>query len=160
MGNIIFLTITFAMSGIGFDKFGNFYMWQLLTILTTDSMFSLLGAVAKTAEQAQAMAIPPLMFCIIFNGFFVTLKGVQSWMRWAIYCSPVFYGIQQIAVSLFQDGTLPTDPAYPASGQFVVDNYEFRDDFAGPSLGVLFGMIALFRFGQVVALKRLNNPEK
>jgi hypothetical protein len=65
IANLIFLLITFAMSGVGFSKFGSFYIWQLLTILTTDSMFALLGAVAKTAEQAQTMAIPPLMFCII-----------------------------------------------------------------------------------------------
>ena len=149
-----------TVSGVGFDKFGNFYLWQLLVILTTDSLFAMLGAIAKTPEQAQAMAVPPLMFCIIFNGFFVTLKGVQSWMKWAIYISPVFYGIQQIAVELFSDGVSPTSPAYTRSGQFVIDNYDYRDDYTGPALAVLFSMFCFFRTNQVVALKRLNNPEK
>lgn len=158
--NIVFLLIAFGMSGVGFDKFGAFYLWQLLVILTTDSLFSTLAAVAKTAEQAQAMAIPPLMFCVIFNGFFVTLRGVQPWMKWAIYCSPVFYGIQQISIELFSDGVPTTDPAYPASGQFVIDNYDFRDDWSGIAVGVLFALIVFFRFLQVVALKRLNNPER
>eukprot|EP00320_Phaeocystis_rex_P014667 CAMPEP_0119091186 /NCGR_PEP_ID=MMETSP1178-20130426/155462_1 /TAXON_ID=33656 /ORGANISM="unid sp, Strain CCMP2000" /LENGTH=188 /DNA_ID=CAMNT_0007074665 /DNA_START=12 /DNA_END=578 /DNA_ORIENTATION=+ len=158
--NVIFLVIAFGMSGVGFEKFGPFYMWQLLTILTTDSLFSVLAAVAKTPEQAQMMATPLLIFMIIFNGFFVTLSSVQAWMKWAIYCSPLFYTIQQISVELFSDGVQPDSPDYPSSGQFVINNYEFRDDFTGVALAVLLGMLALFRALQVVALKRLNNPEK
>jgi hypothetical protein len=95
-----------------------------------------------------------------FNGYFVTLKGVQTWMKWAIYCSPVFYGIQQIAVELFSDGTPQSSPSYPSSGQFVIDNYAYSSDFAGPALGVFFGMIFFFRVSQVLALKKFNNPEK
>lgn len=158
--NIIFLLIAFGMSGVGFDKFGGFYSWQLLAILTTDSMFAVIGAVAKTTEQAQAIAIPPLMFLIIFNGFFVTLKGVQEWMKWAIYVSPLFYSLQEIAVQLFQDGVPRSDPTYPDSGQFVIDAYDYRSDFSGIALAVLLGMAFLFRVLQVIALKKLNNPEK
>ncbi|KAL1499710.1 hypothetical protein AB1Y20_011905 [Prymnesium parvum] len=160
LANLVFLIIAFSMSGVGFDLFGSFYAWQILTILTTDSMFALIGAIGKTAEQSQSMAIPPLLFCIIFNGFFVTLKGVQSWMKWAIYISPVFYGIQQIAVELFNDGVPRTSPGYTESGQFVIDYYDFRTDMAGISLAVLLGMTSLFRIGQVVALNKLNSPQK
>jgi hypothetical protein len=67
------------------------------------------------------MAIPPLMFVLLFNGFFITLAGVQDWMIWAIYISPMFWGLQEMASLLFSDGVPPTSPDYPRSGQFVID---------------------------------------
>ena len=161
--NVIFLLIAFGMSGISFSYFPSFYGWQLLVILTTDSMFNCIAAFAKSAEVAQQKAIPPLMFCIIFNGFFVTLKGVQVWMKWAIYVSPVFYGLQQIAISLFSDGVRPGDLSgvpYGDSGQFVIDQYGFQSDWSGIALSVLLSYIAVFRLLQVYALQKLNNPEK
>ena len=125
-------------------------------------MFNCIAAFAKTSQQAQMMAIPPLMFCIIFNGFFVTLAGVQDWMIWAIYISPMFYGFQEIAVGLFDvDPPVPVNStAYRNSGTFVIDTYEYKTDFAGPAIAVLASYNVIFRCLQVYALKRRNNPEK
>ena len=125
-------------------------------------MFNCIAAFAKTSQQAQMMAIPPLMFCIIFNGFFVTLAGVQDWMIWAIYISPMFYGFQEIVVGLFDvDPPVPVNStAYRNSGTFVIDTYEYKTDFAGPAIAVLAAYNVIFRCLQVYALKHRNNPEK
>jgi len=125
LGNTIFCVISFAMSGLSFSEFfGTFYIWFLLLVLAMDSFFSFIAAVARTMEDSMIRAMPFLILFLLFNGFFVTLKTAQDWMVWALYVSPFFWATSQIAVSVFSDGVLPTNPAYPTSGQFVVDTYE------------------------------------
>lgn len=123
--NLLFLVIVWAFSNIGYASFLPFWGWQLLIVLVTDSLFNTVAAIAKTGAQAQAMAIPPLMFVLLFNGFFITLAGVQDWMLWAIYVSPMFWGLQEMASLLYSDGTPTTSPDYPRSGQFVIDQCAF-----------------------------------
>ena len=121
LANLVFLVLVFAFSRIPYSSFPSFWLWQLLVVLVTDSMFSAIAAVAKTGAQAQKIAIPPLIFILLFNGFFITLSGVQEWMVWAIYISPMFWGLQEMVSALYQDFTPKGSPDYPRSGQFVID---------------------------------------
>lgn len=150
IANASFFVIAFAMSGVHWDFFGTIYLWQLLNSLTMDSLFSFLAAVAKSGQQAQQMAIPFLMTFIIFNGFFVTIKTCPKFMLWAIYISPFYYSIQEIAVGLFNDDAL---------GKLVLDAYGFESR-PPLALAVLLGLLGLFRICQIVALKKLNNIER
>ena len=87
--NIIFLLIAVAMSGLPFSFFGAILGWQMLVVLTTDSMFALAAAVASTAETVLLLAMPALFVIVIFNGFLVTRTSAAIWIFWVLYISPV-----------------------------------------------------------------------
>mmetsp|Transcript_11387 Transcript_11387/g.26307 ORF Transcript_11387/g.26307 Transcript_11387/m.26307 type:complete len:117 (-) Transcript_11387:242-592(-) len=114
------------------------------------SLFHAVAAVAKTSEQAQQMALPFLMLFILFNGYFVTLSSCQPWMKWAIYISPMFYAIQQIAVALYNN---PED-------EIVIVTYQFHTEYTPYAIAVLCGEMAIFRCIQAFALKALNSVQR
>ena len=157
--NIIYLSIAFSLSGLSWEYFGSFYSWSLLCLLAIQSYFQMCAAVGKNTSDATAKALPLMILFLLFNGYFVTKETAVSWMVWAIYLSPLFYFIQQVAVELFEDGTEKSDPDYLDSGQYVVDYYNFKD-MAGVAVAALVGEIAAFRILQVFFLKTMNNIDR
>ena len=157
--NIVYVTIAFSLSGLSFSFFGTFYAWQLLCLLTIQSYFQMWAAAGKNTADATTKSMPIMILFLLFNGFFVTKNTVVSWMLWAIYCSPLFYFIQQVSVTLFDDGTSKDDPNYLSSGQYVIDYYDF-EDMAEVAAVVLICETVLFRVLQVVFLKTMNNLDR
>jgi|AntAceMinimDraft_5_1070358.scaffolds.fasta_scaffold30568_3 hypothetical protein len=117
------------------------------------------AAAGKDTADATAKALPLMILFLLFNGYFVTLRTAADWMIWAIYSSPLFYFIQQVSIELFSDGTQKDQADYLASGQFVIDYYNFTD-IAAIAAVVLVGQIFIFRALQVVFLKKLNNLDR
>ena len=111
--------------------------------------------------NAQVKAMPYLILCMLFNGYFVTLNTVAGWMKWAIYCSPLYYFIQAVAIANFDTGQ-PCDnlqPDYPNTGPCLIASYGFKS-MQGASIAILLGFALLFRVMQVICLKKLNNIER
>ena len=159
VSNLVYLCIAFALSGLSWSYFGTFYVWQLLCLLVIQSYFQMVAAAGKNTADATAKALPLMILFLLFNGFFVTLRTVASWMIWAIYLSPLFYFIQQVSIDLFSDGTKKSDPDYLASGQYVIDYYKFTDMVETAAV-VLVCYILLFRILQVAFLKKMNNLDR
>jgi len=159
LANFIFVLTAFAMGGIDFSSFGDFYFWFLLCMLTMESFVSMIAAAAKDMGDAIMKAMPLFIMFSLFNGFFITKATVLDWMEWAIYASPFFHAISQISVALYSDGTPSTDPSYQDSGQYVIDLYQF-EKHTGQSVAVLVVELVVFRVLQVFFLSKLNNIEK
>ena len=48
ISNLLFVLVSFGMGGISFDYFGDFYQWFLLCLLTFESFFAMIAAVAAS----------------------------------------------------------------------------------------------------------------
>ena len=158
--NAAYLVVAFSLSGLPWRYFGTTYGWALLCLLTIQSYFSACAAAGKTTSDATTKALPLMLLFLLFNGFFVTKATVVPWMEWAIYLSPLFYFIQEVSVALFSDGVGESDPGYLASGQYVLDYYDFESGWAGIAAAVLVGEALFFRALQLLFLKTLNQLDR
>jgi len=161
---IIYLVIAFSMAGMSFDKFPSLLGWSLLGSLVFASLFGMASAIGKDMQDAQVKAIPMLILFMLFNGYFVTLTTVVSWMKWSIYISPLFYVINQVAMATFNDGVAQfingsANPAYQGSGQSAIDMYGFYD-MPATSLAVLLSEMVVLRVLQAIFLKKFNNIQR
>mmetsp|Transcript_4332 Transcript_4332/g.10262 ORF Transcript_4332/g.10262 Transcript_4332/m.10262 type:complete len:702 (+) Transcript_4332:145-2250(+) len=149
-----FVVITYAFGGMEWSNFPAFYLSLVMLVLVMDSYFSLIAAVAHTGEMAQVTAMPFLIMFMIYNGFLVTRATVPDFMTWALYCSPFYYCISNLARDLYEN--VPDCPGC----QVVIETYGF-DEAPSKAFGYIFlaAMFLLFRFLQIVALIKLNNPK-
>jgi len=128
-------------------------LWALLLFFVYDSLFSFIAAVAADTRQAQVLASPCVSIFMLFNGFVVTKADAPSLFRWIFYISPNAYAMEAIAQKLAEaDDSL--------AGQMLLTS--FGIDATGDSKGiqVMLGMIVCLRFGQLIALKKLNHIQR
>mmetsp|Transcript_16172 Transcript_16172/g.35485 ORF Transcript_16172/g.35485 Transcript_16172/m.35485 type:complete len:696 (+) Transcript_16172:200-2287(+) len=154
LSSSVFVVIVYAFGGLEWSNFPAFYYTLVMLILVMDSYFSLIAAVAKSGELAQVTAMPFLIMFMMYNGFLVTRATVPEFMVWALYCSPFYYCISNLARDLYEN--VPDC----AGCQVVIDTYGF-DESPSKGIGILVlaVMFVLFRFLQIVALIKLNNPK-
>merc|ERR1711907_827045 len=153
--NTIFVTIMFLFSGMSFDMFPFVFLWATLVFITFDALFSFIAAIAKTAETAQVTAMPFLLLFVVYNGFTVTKATAPSFMHWVIWISPPAHAMEAISTSMES----LTDGLEQQQWHAVNQMYQYEQN-TGISAAVYASLIVVFRIGQVVCLKRLNNLEK
>eukprot|EP00919_Chromeraceae_sp_WS-2016_P018428 GHVR01043728.1.p1 GENE.GHVR01043728.1~~GHVR01043728.1.p1 ORF type:complete len:683 (+),score=125.12 GHVR01043728.1:59-2107(+) len=146
-GNLIFILIMWAYSGVDWSYFGVVYGWSLLMFLTFDSLFSAVAAFARDGTTAQQFALPFLIMFMIYNGFFVRVTTVASWMVWALYISPFFWTFEQIVVTLFSG-----EP----QGDRLIESFGFKEGRSLLAVIVMCSEMLILRILQVLALKFTN----
>jgi len=153
LSSSVFVVIVYACGGMDWSNFGMFYLYLVMLILVMDAYFSLIAAVAKTGELAQVTALPLMIMFMMYNGFLVTKATVPDFMVWALYCSPFYYTIANLARDLYDDPECPGCMA-------VINTYGF-DDAPDKTVGIIILVILffLFRILQIFALIYMNNPE-
>lgn len=152
MCNTVFMVIIFCMSSLQWPLFWPLWLWTTMLYLTMDSMFLMLSAVAKDASTAFVMALPFFMLFLLFNGFTVGRETAPWYLAWIINISPVAYAIEEATMSAL---SYYATPEYKA----IADFFAYRDE-PGTALGVMFGVMAVFRVLQVVSLRSLNNIQR
>ncbi|KAF4691349.1 hypothetical protein FOZ60_015755 [Perkinsus olseni] len=125
---------------------GNFFFWLLLTWLlnlVSCSLAQLLGATTSTISRAMQMM--PLLFIpqIAFSGLFISLERVPVWLRWGQYVSYLKYGVN---LGYFVE--------FGFDKPELAEINSIHSSLVGLDIGVLLGMLILFRTLTIVVLKR------
>ena len=175
VGNFITTLIMFSLSGLDWGMFGMLYFWSIAYFVVMVNYFKIVvriarfpnpastfahkiltlsslsqGAVAPSLAESLQVAMPGLMLFILFNNFFVNQATVPSFMRWALYVSPMAWSVEQIITGLYpHDAELKTFYGYDdSSGQTVM------------ALSVLVGEAILFQAIALVCLAKMNNIQR
>jgi len=152
ISNALFVVVIFLMSGLSWELFGITFFWTSLLSVTMDSMYLMVAAIAKDSASSFVISLPFLMVFLLYNGFTATRKTVPPFMTWAIEISPVAYAMEAMvnAASKVYDGGL-----YP----MLIDNFGYVEEPVR-AVEVLCAGFLLFRFVQIVCLKKLNNIQR
>lgn len=149
--NLVFISVMFAFAGMDWAIFGPFVMWATLGFVCFDSIFSLVAAIAKDSQSAQATAIPFLLLFVMYNGFSITKAACPSFMQWALHISPAAYSIEAIAIACEE---LSTGEAHDQWTRVNV-LYQFEDN-RYTALAVMGTLVVACRLGQFICLQKLN----
>mmetsp|Transcript_39442 Transcript_39442/g.84096 ORF Transcript_39442/g.84096 Transcript_39442/m.84096 type:complete len:665 (+) Transcript_39442:95-2089(+) len=152
LGSFLNVSIMTAFGQLETDILLTVVGWSLLLFLFYDSMFALIGAVAKDTRQAQVIVMPFVSLFMLFNGFVVAKADAPKPLLWIFYISPNQYAMQAIIVRLAEH--------FPLSGPAFVEEFGYSDDNNGIGICVLCSMIILLRVGQQVALRYMNNVQR
>lgn len=148
--NTLFVVLVFAMSRLDWALFGIILTWSIAISLTMDSYYLMVAAIAKNSSSAQLIALPLLVFFLLYNGLTVSNNSAPSWLAWALNASPVSYALQAITME-----------AQSKVGGFdiAINTFGFQDH-GNISVYFLLGCTFLFRSVQLVCLQRLNNIKR
>eukprot|EP00405_Crypthecodinium_cohnii_P053124 CAMPEP_0206599380 /NCGR_PEP_ID=MMETSP0325_2-20121206/45155_1 /ASSEMBLY_ACC=CAM_ASM_000347 /TAXON_ID=2866 /ORGANISM="Crypthecodinium cohnii, Strain Seligo" /LENGTH=670 /DNA_ID=CAMNT_0054110461 /DNA_START=53 /DNA_END=2065 /DNA_ORIENTATION=- len=152
LGAFLNVSIMTAFGDLESDILRTVVCWSLLLFMFYDSMFALIGAVAKDTRQAQVIVMPFVSLFMLFNGFVVAKADAPKPLLWIFYISPNQYAMQAIIVRLAEH--------FPLSGPAFVEEFGYSDDNNGIGICVLCSMIILLRVGQQVALRYMNNVQR
>jgi len=189
IGSTLQILIMYAFSGLDWKYFVMTWYWGMLVYFVFDSLFGFVGSMAPDMEMAQLMAIPFNCIFLMFSGFMITKKSAPSFLIWPFAISPMYYAIESIVYRIADDNRKPnplcekfgepefangtcahapkdyptTNPCKfgcPTQGQAVIDNYGFKGDQTLQGILIMLTCIVVFRIGQVLALKNMNNIQK
>lgn len=152
VGAVINVIIMYIFSGMAWEYFTTILGWAVLLFFVFDSLFGFITAVASDGHVAQVMAIPFNMIFMMFSGFMVTKAAAPSYLRWIFDISPNGYAMQAIIMKMAPD--------YGLEGQQVVKQFGFESGQDTWGLFVMLVLILVFRVGQVLATRYLNNVQK
>jgi len=152
LGSFLNVSIMTAFGQLETDILLTVVGWSLLLFLFYDSMFALIGAVAKDTRQAQVIVMPFVSLFMLFNGFVVSKADAPKPLLWIFYISPNQYAMQAIIVRLADH--------FPITGPAFVKEFGYSDENNGTGIVVLCTMIVLLRVGQQLALRYMNNVKR
>ena len=146
-GNFVTSIIMYSLSGLSWNTFDTLYFWSFMCFMTMTNFFKVIAAVAPSAQSALQTAMPGLMLFILFNNFFVNQATAPFFMKWALYVSPMAWGIEQIVMGIYgADPTLVTLYGYDASSEHTIK-----------ALAVLITEICFFQLLSLACLRYFNN---
>mmetsp|Transcript_14189 Transcript_14189/g.38983 ORF Transcript_14189/g.38983 Transcript_14189/m.38983 type:complete len:607 (+) Transcript_14189:55-1875(+) len=149
MGAAYQVLATFAISGMDSEYLPCIFSWSMLLFFVYDSLFAFIGAVAADTRQAQVLATPFISVFMLFNGFIVSKADSPEALHWIFDISPNAYAMQSIVVMMAKN--------FGFQGQLLLEKFGYEEAEDHKGLAVLFSMIILFRIGQQLGLKYLNN---
>jgi len=149
LGALFNILIMAAMARLEWSLFKTVLAWALLLFFVYDSLFAFIGAVAADTRQAQVLATPFISVFMLFNGFIVSKADSPEALHWIFDISPNAYAMQSIVVMMAKN--------FGFQGQLLLEKFGYEEAEDHKGLAVLFSMIILFRIGQQLGLKYLNN---
>jgi ABC-type multidrug transport system permease subunit len=152
VGAVINVIIMYSLSGMAWEYFATILGWAVLLFFVFDSLFGFITAVASDGRTAQVMALPLQIIFMMFSGFMVTKAAAPSYLRWIFDICPNLYAMQAIVMKMAPD--------YGPEGQQVVKQFGFESGQDTRGLFVMLALIVVFRVGQVLAMRYLNNVQK
>jgi len=127
--------------------------WALLLFFVYDSLFAFIGAVARDTRQAQVIATPFISIFMLFNGFIVSKVDSPAPLHWIFSISPNSYAMQSIVVQMVNNSP-------SIQGKMMLKQFGYTDSEDEKGLAVMLSMIVIFRIGQQLGLRYLNNLQK
>mmetsp|Transcript_66875 Transcript_66875/g.145326 ORF Transcript_66875/g.145326 Transcript_66875/m.145326 type:complete len:666 (-) Transcript_66875:404-2401(-) len=152
LGAFLNVSIMTAFGGLELDILRTVVCWSLLLFMFYDSMFAIIGAIAKDTRQAQVIVMPFVSLFMLFNGFVVSKADAPKPLMWIFWISPNQYAMQAIIVRLADH--------FPLAGPAFLEEFGYSDDGNGTGIVVLCVMILLLRIGQQLALRYMNNVQR
>eukprot|EP00927_Polykrikos_kofoidii_P038109 TRINITY_DN32387_c0_g1_i1.p1 TRINITY_DN32387_c0_g1~~TRINITY_DN32387_c0_g1_i1.p1 ORF type:complete len:695 (+),score=82.60 TRINITY_DN32387_c0_g1_i1:44-2086(+) len=150
--NSVFVIILFWMSSIRSALLWSIMAWTITLQVVFESLYLMVGAVAKDAFSAQMMALPFLMVFVIYNGYTSTVTTVPESMHWAIKSSPMAYGMEALSMD-FAD--VYDNPGW----NHIIEMNGYKRQ-AGKAFVFLLTTIAVFRTCHVACLRCMNNIKR
>jgi len=156
---IIFATICYWM--IGLDPTAERYFGCVFVIvLTANVAFSLgymISTLASTVQVALALGPVILLPFMLFGGFFINEDSIPVYFSWIAKISFFKYGYEAVSINEWKDKTIGCDPGevcQTTSGNIVLQTLSMDPNDYWRDVGVLFGLLAGFRFISFLFLYR------
>ncbi|XP_050099637.1 protein white [Anopheles aquasalis] len=156
----VFTSITYPMIGL---KAGvSHYLTTLFIVTLVANVSTSFGYLISCASSSISMALsvgPPVVIpFLIFGGFFLNSASVPAYFKYLSYLSWFRYANEALLINQWAavgDGEIACTRANvtcPASGEIILETFNFRiEDFA-LDIGCLFALIILFRLGALFCL--------
>jgi ABC-type multidrug transport system permease subunit len=151
-GALLNVIVMYTLSGMAWEYFATILGWAVLLFFVFDSLFGFITAFASDGRMAQVMSLPFNIIFMMFSGFMVTKAAAPSYLRWVFDISPNGYAMQAIVMRMAPD--------YGMEGEQVVKTFGFEGGQNTRGFFVMLALIAVFRLGQVLAMRYLNNVQK
>ncbi|KAL1880537.1 hypothetical protein VTK73DRAFT_5550 [Phialemonium thermophilum] len=98
-----------------------FFLLIIFTITITMSMlFRLIGSTTKSIAQAMAPSTIILLCLVLYTGFSIPVQYMRSWISWARWANPLFYGFESVMINEFAGRDFPCSEYIPSGA--VYDN--------------------------------------
>lgn len=102
--NSLFTNIAMYFMGNLRREPGAFFFFLLIIFSTTlvmSMLFRLIGSVTKSIAQAMAPSAIILLGLILYTGFTIPVQYMRSWISWARWANPLFYGLESVMLNEF-----------------------------------------------------------
>eukprot|EP00730_Choanoeca_flexa_P019044 TRINITY_DN9288_c0_g1_i1.p1 TRINITY_DN9288_c0_g1~~TRINITY_DN9288_c0_g1_i1.p1 ORF type:complete len:711 (+),score=144.81 TRINITY_DN9288_c0_g1_i1:169-2301(+) len=143
VGILLLVTIAFFLAGLDGSDFGIVLVSVMLTFFAVDAMLSVLAVTATSLPQANGMAGALIGILALFNGFTANTETSPPGISWICFISPFYYGVQSVAVRLFDEA--------------ATDTYGLNRDWGiWGSYVILVCMTVVFRALQAMLMARLK----
>jgi len=155
LANVVIMSMLAQLDAVIFQ---HVLGWSLILFFVYDSLFALMGAVAKDTRQAQVVATPFISVFMLFNGFIVSKADSPPALGWIFSVSPNAYAMEAITGVLL-------DRFEPTNFREITERNTLQKQFPGPSndlqgLAVMAGMILVLRIGQQLGLRYMNHIQR
>lgn len=148
------------------SAFLTWVMWLFLQVMAGESVFVLAACLFPTFVVALAVVSFVDGLWISVSGFMVSLDTLNAFYKYGLsYWNPQKYVFEGMMVNEFRDrvyscGTachcmydFPLASRCQIEGKAVLKQYEFTMDHTGRNVGIMIGIIAVFRVAAWIVLK-------
>mmetsp|Transcript_10460 Transcript_10460/g.18870 ORF Transcript_10460/g.18870 Transcript_10460/m.18870 type:complete len:705 (-) Transcript_10460:62-2176(-) len=158
--NTLFSLIVFWFATWSPQLFPMFFFWTTLAWVCFDSLFSMVAALAPTAQAATGIGIIFNFIFVMYNGFTITQEFAPAAVAWIIKLSPAAYAIEGLALN-GQEWAPEGDCVFcrPA-WDVLVDTFNFTGDNFWLGVCINLGYAVIFRILQIIFLIKLHKPQK
>lgn len=129
LATCVLATITFVLAGFATSptdsiaragaNYGRFLLAVLLAFFATDALMGAIASRATSHQAANAVIGGALGVLSLFNGFTANRRNLPTWLFWAQYASPFYWGFVAASVPLMR--------AYdPGGGGGTSDEYDYE----------------------------------
>jgi len=152
VGFVFMCLIMYAMAVLPWGSFGITMYWSFLNFMAMDALTSMVSAMSKNVEQANALLLPFQMIMMLFNGLTLTKKSAPAFLKPLLYISPLSLGMEGIAWNMYGDDSVTW------ASIVHLNDYDKGNEAVGAA--ICLGITILGRLGQVYALKKMHNISK
>lgn len=158
--NMIFALITYFMVGLrsGGDHFFVYYVFVVLSMMSSEGIAYVVGAIAQDPQQAGAIAPAFIVMAMLFGGFFIGADTMPVWLAWIRHLSFIKYAFAGLMQNEYQDRVLDTSACTtgfcPASGNDVLSFYSLDEVPFWANFVVMLAMIFGLRLIAYTLLRR------
>ncbi|KFZ19731.1 hypothetical protein V502_03490 [Pseudogymnoascus sp. VKM F-4520 (FW-2644)] len=148
---ILFDVIIYFMVGLKKEA-GAFFIFVLVTYLTTIAMSGLFRTVAAATNQSEAAKGIAGIFVLIlsiYTGYVIPVPSMHPWFSWLRYINPVSYGFEAIMVNEFhgQMGQLngaQSGQSFVSGDAYLSASFEYEYSYLWRNVGIMIGFAIFF----------------
>lgn len=158
--NMIFSLITYFMVGLrgGGDHFFVYYVFTVLSMMSSEGLAYVVGAIARDPQQGGAIAPAFIVMAMLFGGFFIGANSMPVWLAWIRHLSFIKYAFAGLMQNEYEGRILATSACTsgfcPATGDGVLSFYSLDEVPFWANFIIMLVMIVGLRLIAYALLRR------